>query len=154
MAFGLTSPITGQPQTGLTTPTYTVTLDFAPDVNGKQYAVTALGGTQTGVTTHTAQSPFTTTYWRPKVSKLLGALGVNGQYASVPVNTHKVLTRKGVTVAANQPASVLVIRTEIDIPAGSETFDAPNIRAALSAHFGALVQQSAGIGDTCVTNIV
>jgi hypothetical protein len=154
MSFAPSSPVTGLAQTGLTSPTYTLTADLAPDVNGKQYAVTALGGTQTGVTTHSAQSPFTATYWRPKVAKLLGALGLNGQYSSVPVNTHKVLTRKGVTVAANQPASVLVIRTEIDVPAGAETYDAANVRAALSCHFGLLSAQSAGIGDTVVSNII
>jgi hypothetical protein len=46
------------------------------------------------------------------------------------------------------------ITTIIDVPAGSDTADAANVRAALSAHIGALSQQSAGIGDTGVTGIV
>lgn len=59
MSFTLTSPITGAAQTGFTSPTYTLTSDLAPDNNGKQVAVTALGGTQVGVTTHSVAAPFT-----------------------------------------------------------------------------------------------
>jgi hypothetical protein len=46
------------------------------------------------------------------------------------------------------------ITTVIDLPAGADTADAANVRAALSAHFGALSQQSAGVGDTTVSGIV
>jgi len=42
MTFALSSPVTGAAQTGLTSPTYTVTADTPPDANAKQYAVTAL----------------------------------------------------------------------------------------------------------------
>lgn len=52
MAFTLTSPITGAAQTGFTTPTYTHVSDVAPEANGRQVAVTALGGTQTNVIAH------------------------------------------------------------------------------------------------------
>lgn len=154
MAISPTSPITGGAQTGLTSPTYTIAIDVAPDVNGKQYAVTALGGTQTGVTTHSVASPFTLTYTRPKVAKTLPPIGLNGQYNSIPNNTNKVLIRKGVTPAANQPARVMQIGITIDTPAGAETYDSPNVRAALSAAVGYLNQLSAGIGDTVVTNIM
>ena len=67
-----TSPVTGAAQTGLTTPTYTFVADVAPDANGKQVAVTALGGTQVGVTPHSVASPFTGTFVRPKSFKALG----------------------------------------------------------------------------------
>ena len=50
MSIAVTSPITGQPQTGLTSPTYTVVADTAPAGNpGKQVAVTALGGDRKSV---------------------------------------------------------------------------------------------------------
>lgn len=153
MSFSL-SAITGGAQTGFTTPGYTPTVDQAPDVNGKQYAVTALTGTQNGVTVHTVQSPFTLTYWRPKILKLLPSIGINLQYSNVPNNKSSFITRKGVTIAANQPPRVLTIRTEIEVPAGAETYDSANVRAALSAHIGGLNQASSGIGDTLVNNLL
>lgn len=154
MAIAITSPVTGTAQTGLTSPTYTIAIDVAPDVNGKQYAVTALGGTQSGVTTHSVSSPFTLTYTRPKVYKALPSIGVNGQYGSIPNNTSKFLVRKGVVPAVGQPAKTMQISVALDIPAGSETYDSANVRAAISAAIGALSQISAGIGDTVVTGVM
>lgn len=155
MTWNLSSPITGTAQTGLTSPTYTLTTDTAPDNNGKQVAVTALGGTQTGVTVHSVASPFTHTFIKPKNPKVLGVPNpVTGRLPGVPSNTYSLVTRKGVTPLANQPAKSMVIRTTVDVPAGADSYDAVNVRAALSAHFGALSQQSAGMGDTCVTNIM
>lgn len=155
MSITFPGTITGTAQTGLTSPTYTTTPDVAPDQNGKQVAITAIGGTQVGVTTHSVQSPFTVTYWRPKMLKLLGAIGLNGQYPNVPNNKSVFTTRKGVVIAVGQPARVMTIRTEIEIPSGSETYDAVNVRAALSAHSGCLGSSFAGgVGDTLVTNVM
>lgn len=155
MSWNPTSPITGTAQTGLTTPTYTLTPDVAPDVNGKQVAVTAVGGTQTGVTAHSIASPFTITFVRPKNPKVLGNPNpVTGRLPSVPVNSFYVITRKGVTPLVNQPAKAMKITTIIEVPAGADSYDAQNVRAALSAHIGALSQQSAGVGDTAVTNVM
>lgn len=155
MTITVTSPITGAAQTGFTTPTYTLTADIAPDANGKQNAVTALGGTQTGVTTHSVAAPFTITASRPRVFKALGKPNpTTGLVNSVPMNVYKVLTRKGVLPLAGQPYAVAIVRTEISVPAGSDTADAANLRAMLSAHIGALSQQSAGIGDTAASGIV
>lgn len=150
-----TSPVTGAAQTGLTSPTYTFVADTAPEPNGKQVAVTALGGTQVGVTAHTVSSPFTSNFTRPKSLKMLGQPNpVTGRYPSIPRNNYGLITRKGVLPAANQPAVPLVIRTTVEVPAGADSYDAVNIRAALSLHFGMLVQQAAGVGDTCATGIV
>lgn len=155
MTITVTSPITGSAQTGFTAPTYTLTADLAPDNNGKQNAVTALGGTQAGVTTHSVASPFTITAVRPKVFRSLGKPNpVTGLVKDVPRNTYKLITRKGVTPLVNQPYTNLQITTVIDVPAGADTYDAANVRAALSAHIGALSQQSAGIGDTSVSGII
>lgn len=155
MAVTLTSPITGLAQTGLTSPTYTHVSDVAPDTNGRQVAVTALGGTQTGVTTHTSASPFTINVVRPKVFKFLGkAHPVTGVIANVPKNVFKLITRKGVLPLAGQPYQTMIVTTVMEVVAGSDTADAPNVRACLSAHFGALSQQSAGFGDTAVTGIM
>jgi len=155
MTIAVTSPITGTAQTGLTTPTYTLTTDTAPSINGKQWAVTALGGTQTGVTVHSVAAPFTVSCFRPAVFKALGKPNpVTGLISNVPKNQYKVITRKGVLPLAGQPYQNAQITTLIDVPAGSDLADAANIRAALSAHIGALSQQSAGIGDTGVSGII
>jgi hypothetical protein len=154
MAISLTSPVTGAAQTGLTSPTYTHSVDVAPDVNGKQYAVTALGGTQSGVTAHSVSAPFTFSVWKPKVNKILGTPNpVTGVIGSVGRNVYKAITRKGVLPLAGQPYTTMLISTTFEVPAGSDTADAPNIRAALSMHFGSLTQLSAGIGDTLVSGV-
>jgi hypothetical protein len=153
--FTLTTPITGAAQTGLTAPTYTLISDLAPDNNGRQVAVSALGGTQAGVTVHSVASPFTITFTRPRVFKQLGKPNpTTGLIKDVPRNTFKLITRKGVTPLASQPFVNLQITTIVDVPAGSDTYDSANIRAALSAHIGALSQQSAGAGDTLVNGVV
>lgn len=155
MALTLTSPLTGQAQTGLTSPTYTVVTDVAPDVNGKQVAVTALGGTQTGVVAHSVSSPFTITFVRPKTYKFLGKPNpTTGLIGSVPRNSLKCITRKGVIPQVSQPAQVMVITTTIDTPAGADSADPASIRAALSAHIGALVQQSSNVGDAAVQGVI
>lgn len=155
MAFNPTSPITGTTQTGLTSPTYTHTPDVAPDTNGKQIAITALGGTQTGVLAHAISSPFTITMVRPKNMRVLPQPNpVTGVVKNVPKNTSKIITRKGVIPLAGQPAATMMITTMIEVPAGADTADANSVRAALSAHIGVLSQQSAGVGDTIVSGIL
>lgn len=155
MTIALTSPITGAAQTGLTSPTYTHVADTAPTPQGKQVAVTALGGTQTGVSVHSVAAPFTVSCFRPATFKALGKPNpTTGLISNVPKNQYKVITRKGVLPLAGQPYQTMQITTLIDVPAGSDLADPANIRAALSAHIGALTQQSAGIGDTAVSGII
>lgn len=155
MALNLTSPITGAAQTGLTNPTYTHVSDTAPSPNGKQVAVTQLGGTQTGVVAHSVSCPFTITCFRPAQLKSLPAANpVTGVIKNIPNNTYKVITRKGVIPASGVPAIPMPISTIIPVPAGSDTYDAASIRAALSAHIGALSQLSAALGDTGVSGII
>lgn len=155
MTVNVTSPITGSAQTGFTSPTYTLTTDVAPDVNGKQVAVTALGGTQTGVSTHSVASPFTHAFWRPKIAKTLGNPNpVTGVISNVPRNVYKLVTRKGMVPLAGQPAQVGVFTTAMDIPAGADTAATAEIRAALSAHIGYLQQVSAGLGDTLASGVM
>jgi hypothetical protein len=127
----------------------------APDANGKQVAVTALGGTQTGASVHSVAQPFTLTFVKPKILRGLGKPNpVTGLVGSVPRNVYKLITRKGVLPLAGQPYTNMLVTTIIEVPAGSDLADPNNIRAALSAHIGALTQQSAGIGDTGVSGIM
>lgn len=151
----LTSPLTGGAQTGFTSPTYTLVGDIAPSANGKQSAVSALGGTQAGVTIHSASSPFTLTRFRPQQLKSLGVANpVTGVIKNIPNNVYKLITRKGVTPAAGQSAIPMPITTTIPVPAGADTYDAPNVRAAISAHIGMLNQLSPAIGDASVSGII
>lgn len=155
MTWSPSTPVTGGAQTGFTSPTYTLSVDVAPDVNGKQHAVTALGGTQTGVRTHSISDPFTVTYNRPKNPRVLPSPNaVTGKYPAVPRNTHTFIIRKGVQFAANQAADLLLVRCEIQVPAGADAYDSANVRAAVSLMAGILSQQSAGVGDTLATGVI
>lgn len=154
MTINFTSPVTGAAQAGLTSPTYTLTADLAPDSNGRQMAVTALGGTQTGVGAHSAANPFTIVAVRPKTIKSPGVIDNNGVLRSVGRNTYFVTTRKGVLPLAGQQRIPLVIRTSIEVPAGAEDADPISVQAALSLHVGALTQQASGIGQTALTAIL
>lgn len=155
MAVSLSSPVTGGAQTGFTSPTYTVVSDNGPSVNSKQWYVSALGGTQSGVTTHTLASPFTATFFRPATFAQLGkANPVTGLISNVPMNTFKNIFRKGVLPLAGQPYRVATIRVVVDIPAGADTADAANVRALYSLAIGCLNQQSAGLGDTTIQGVL
>jgi hypothetical protein len=153
MAFSPSSPVTGAPQTGLTSPTYTLVADQAPDINGKQFYVSALGGTQTGVSLHSASSPFTVTMWKPKAAKSLGVPNpVTGVIPSIPDNVYKIVVRKGLTPALGQSVRPAPFTLTMPVPAGADVYDAANIRAALSLLFGVAWAASTGIGDSTVTN--
>lgn len=154
MAFAPATPVTGSAQTGFTAPTYTLAADTPPDVNAKQYAITALGGTQTGATSHSVSAPFTLTMFRPKVFKSLKPVNSQNVLPEVPFNTFKVITRKGVLPLVGQSARNMTVTTVIELPAGADTADAANVRAALSLHIGALSAQSAGVGDTTITGVL
>jgi hypothetical protein len=65
-----------------------------------------------------------------------------------------VITRKGVLPLAGQPYQTMQVTSIIEVPAGSDLADPSNVRAALSAHIGALSQQSAGVGDTAVSGLL
>lgn len=154
MTWSPASPVTGAPGTGLTSPTYTLATDVAPDVNGVARAVTTLGGTQTGVEVSSPSNPFTLLATRPKVLRTLPSLQANGQLPSVPKNTWTVSVRKGVDVLSGQPKQVLLGKLEISVPAGADTADPESIRAALSLLIGALWEQSNELGDAIVTGVI
>jgi hypothetical protein len=154
MGFSL-STITGAAVTGLTSPTYTVTADTPPANNGKQYAVTALGGTQTGVDSHSVSKPFTISAFRPSQLKTLpGVNAGTGLLKNVPVNTYKFICRKGAQPSANQVALVPRITVTIDVPAGTDTYEPEEIKAMISAMFGALWAGADGIATTVTSGIL
>lgn len=153
MAIALSSPVTGSAQTGLTSPTYTVVDDSSPNgSNGKQYAVSALGGTQTGVEVNSISAPFTINFVRPSSWKQLGpANPLTGLPGAVPRNQIGCIVRKGVQYATGSPYLPVVGRCTFDIPAGSDVADPESIRAAMSLMIGALTQISSSLGDLAIS---
>lgn len=155
MAFSLTTPVTGAAQTGLTSPTYTLVVDQPPNFNSKQWYVSALGGTQTGVEVHSMSQPFTIAAFKPAVLKTIGAPNpATGIIPNIPRNVTKVVGRKGVYPAANQAAIPAIFTLSCDCPAGSDVYDPESLRALLSLVIGSLSQQSAGLGDSLITGSV
>lgn len=151
--MSISSPVDGAAQTGFTSPTYTLVADKFPGNNGVQYAVTALGGTQTGATAMTADSPFTISVERPLNVKTQ-SVNANGVTVSPGRNKYSVFTRKGMKAVTAQPALLGWMRSDISIPVGAEGVSPAEIRAMISAHIGVLSQISAAIGDTVVSSVV
>jgi len=151
MTIAVASPITGATTyTGLTNPTYTLVSDQAPDVNGKAYAVSALGGTQTGVEVSSASNPSTLLFTRPKSLRTLPALNSNGQLANVPKNVWVASFRKGVDVLSGQSKQVMTCRLEVSVPAGADTADPESVRAAICAFTGALWESGNDFADSII----
>jgi hypothetical protein len=155
MSFAPASPVVGATVAGLTSPTYTIATDVAPSINGKQFAVTALGGTQTGVDVNSVSKPFSISFFRPSVLRTLPqANPLTGVIKNIPVNSYKLITRKGAVPSVNQVSLVARITTTIDVPAGVDTFEPEEIRAMISAHFGVGMEQASGISDTVITGVI
>jgi hypothetical protein len=155
MSISLTT-VTGAAQTGFTSPTYTIATDIYPGgVNGRQYAVTAVGGTQTGVRAHSVSDPFTISFTRPTSPKALqSASPVTGRYGNIPKNSYSVIVRKGANYAVNQAPEMALVRCYFEVPAGADAYDPANIRAMNSLLIGAMSQQASGWGDTQVSGIL
>lgn len=152
MSITPSSPLSGGTQTGFTSPTFTLTADVAPSSNAKQYAVTALGGTQpASVDVHSASRPFTLTFVRPKAFKVLGVPNpATGVVSQVPMNVWKIIVRKGVTPLSGQSSKVLPIMVTLAIPAGADEDDDDNVRAAVSLLVGALNNVSSDLGNSLI----
>jgi hypothetical protein len=155
MTWSPDASITGAAQTGLTSPTYTLASDLAPDVNSRQHVVTALGGTQTNVRVSSAGDPFTVTIRKDRVYKTLPpANPATGARGTIPRNKTDILVRKGVYVDSANTLQTAQFRLTAELPAGSESVDAVNIRAAVSFLLGILAEESADYGDSLVTGVI
>ncbi len=155
MTVSLSSPVTGSAQTGLTSPTYTVVADVPPNAYTKQWAVTALGGTQTNVDVHGASKPFTIAFSRPQTIRSAPVPNpVTGLMPNSPRNVYSVIVRKGVVPGTGQNPQPEVLRCEFSVVAGSDLIEPEDIRASLSFLIGSLSQVSAGLGDTLVNGLL
>jgi hypothetical protein len=150
MSFSPSGVITGGPQTGFTSPTYTITADTAPEFT-KQWTVTAVGGTQAGVLVHSIGNPFTVMMMRERQLKSLGAPNpLTGVISPIPRNVFRGNARKGILPYTDAAAAPAIFRWELSIPAGGDFVDPENIRALVSLGTGILWDQASGIGDLCI----
>lgn len=155
MAFAPSTPITGATVTGLTSPTYTIAADIAPTPLGKQYVVTALGGTQTDVSAHSLSSPFFASFTRPAAFKPLSLVNPStGRLVSVPRNTWKMIVAKGATPLAGQAAVPILFRGDFIVPAGVDTADPNELKAFMSFLGGLLWAQANGISSSLIDGVI
>jgi len=156
MSVSLTSPVVGAAMTGFTSPTFTLTADSAPNSYSKQWAVTALGGTQpSDVDTHSISDPFTITVERPanfrgvaQPNPTTGSLGVQ------PRNVFKVRVRKGLLPLSGQSDQISNVEIRIPIPAGADAADPENIRALMSCLGGVLFGNATALAQAMIDGIV
>jgi hypothetical protein len=154
MTWSPDSSTTGGAQTGFTDPTYTLVSDLAPAPNAKQHAVSALGGTQAGVTANSISSPFTVTLFKPASVKQLPAPNpVTGLRGAIPVNRWSLIIRKGMSAASGVPVTAIV-RLQVDIPAGADSYSPAEIRGLMSFLVGILSEESADLGDTLISGVI
>jgi hypothetical protein len=152
MSINLSSPVNGATVSGLTSPTYSVTVDQAPNTYSKQWYVSAIGGTQTNVDpSSTANKPWTFTFSRPATLKTLNSVDVTGVIRQVGFNTYEFLMRKGFIPLAGQAVRAANWRSTFPVLVGSDNADAANIRAAVSSYVGVLSQQASGLADSMIT---
>lgn len=145
------SPTTGIAITGLTSPTYTYVQDKPPNARSSQYAVTALGGTQTGVEVSSVSNPFTFTWEQPTQYRTLGQPNpVTGVISNVPVNTSKLRVRKGMDVDGAGLIKVGMAEIHFKIPAGADINDTVSIRALISSLGGVLEENADGIAASLI----
>lgn len=155
MTIALSSPVTGGAQTGFTSPTYTVVSDTPPNSYSKQYAVTALGGTQASVDVHGASKPFTVCFQRPNNIRSAPVPNpTTGVMPNAPRNVYSVIVRKGMIPGVSQNPQTAVLRCDLSVVAGADLQEPEDIRAALSLLVGSLNQQSSGLGDTLVNGLL
>lgn len=145
---------TGASIVGITSPTYGMILDVATEPQAKQFAVGSLGGTQTGVLSHSSTSPFISTIKPPRRYKALGkANPTTGIISSIPNNEHKIVTVKGVVPYVGALTVKAVMTTTIVIPAGAEMNDRQNIKAMLSLHVGLLKDYLSDLENLIATGL-
>lgn len=151
----LLANIVGGTIAGFTTPGYTVAADNPPDATtGKQWSISAITGTQASVRAHSISDPFTVTFERPRnLQTLLNLVSaVTGIYSRVPSNVYTgCRVRKGVNIAASNTPRIAIIEMKCSVPAGSDSFDSPNVKAMVSAFVGAVNAQCDNIATMLVS---
>lgn len=139
--MNLSTPVAGLAQEGFTDPSIELAPDSAPSPNGKQWYVSGVSG-MPDVTTHSVASPYTVSVFRPATIKVAGPgqATATGVVVNQPKNTYKVITRKAVTINSLGAKAIALVTTSIDVPVGTSDEDLAALKAAISLHGGALIQ--------------
>jgi hypothetical protein len=74
--------------------------------------------------------------------------------ASSPRNVLTIKTRKGAEPGVGQNPQTAIIRTDVQVVAGSELTEPENIRAGWALHAGVVWQQAVGMSDSMVTMVI
>lgn len=149
-----TSPITGTAQSGLTSPTYTIVADRPPDGNGQQIAVSALGGTQSGVSVNSPSNPFFARLSRPARFRYAGVLDANGVLRNVPLNVFQLNVWKGLLPLAGQQPVPGYVKIQIGTVAGADLADPLSQKAMYSFAFGLVNDGSSALGTVFNTGVM
>jgi len=152
--FNPTSPLSGATVTGLTTPTYTLAADTTTDGRTKQFYVSALGGTQTGVVVHSSELPFLINVKKAFKVAVLGAVSALTGIRSIPKTSYVRNTIKGVFVDTLGNKAIAQIKTIMDIPAGAITQDYNSILAMISLDAAVGTNQVQAMADLAKQNTV
>lgn len=153
MTWSPDSSITGGTITGYTTPAFTLVDDQAPAVNAKQKTCTALTGTQGTASANTVNEPFTVTFYKPPLQGLPAANPVTGLRGAIPKNPWRIVIRKGGEVASGVAATA-VVRINLDIPAGMETYDPDQIKSLVSFMAGLFNEECQDLAETLITGVL
>lgn len=153
MTISLAGPTAAGTTTALTAATYTFLPDMANDNRTKVFYVSAVGGTQSGVTVHRGDKPKQWMIKRPAVIKTPSAYNqVSGRYGRVPKNVVRTIFKGAADIAANQPEPLLVT-TDFSIPAGAPVYDRANVEACVLASIAALWDQKEEIIQAIYDNV-
>jgi hypothetical protein len=156
MSVSLTTPVVGATVTGFTSPTFTLTEDSAQKAYAKQWAVTALGGTQPSeVDVHSISNPFTVTVERPANFRGVGQPNpVTGSLGVQPRNVFKVRIRKGMLPLSGQSDQISNCEIRIPIVAGADSADPENIRALFSVLGGVMYGNADSLAQATIDGII
>lgn len=154
MAINLTTALTGKVIGAFTAPTYTLAEDRGPNNWTKQSIVTAAGGTQTGVRTHSPSDPFTISVSKQAQPAAAPKAGYNGVLGKVGRNKIEALVRKGTIPLTGQASQVSEIRIGISTVSGAEVNDVPNVTAMYVAAHAVLDRELANFLLATQTNSI
>jgi len=141
MSITLAGPTAAITTTSLTAATYTFTSALAADNRSKAFVVSALGGTQTGVSAHSVDAPKKFNVKNPAQFLQPSAYNAtSGRYGKVPKNSTRVVGTGSAKVTATQWETI-PMSLDIGVPAGAMSYDRANVEASVAFFIAALWDQ-------------
>lgn len=117
---------------------YTFAADLATDGRSRVAVVSALVGTQPGVTVSSVDKPKKVIFKKPaQFAVPRGYNAISGRYAVVPKNSYRIIGQGAANVTASQIETIPIV-LDIAIPAGATSYDRANVEASFLAFLGAV----------------